>query len=364
MSRVLTLNAGSSSIKFALYGEGGSETPLVKGQVVFGITENVLQVGGEADMPFQAAGGHAPVALLEHLRARPGFDGIAAIGHRIVHGGRDFERPVRLTEDVMSKLRALVPLAPLHQPHNLAGIAAASAIWPEAVQIGAFDTAFHYTQPRVAGIYALPPEYEARGLIRYGFHGLSYQYVAEELRRRDGGIPERTIVAHLGAGCSMAALRNGRSIATSMGFTALDGLPMATRSGRVDPGLILHLIGHEGMSAAELGDLLYRKSGLAGLSGTTGDMRALAASDAPDARFARDYFAYCCRMEIGALAAALGGCDALVFTGGVGANDTAIRADIMHGLDWLCVPTVLAMPTDEERVIAEGCAALLGEVNG
>src|SRR5690606_6140332 len=261
---------------------------------------------------------------------------LVAVGHRIVHGGQSFQSPAFLNERALQELEALTPLAPQHQPANLLGVRAAMEIWPRAMHIGCFDTGFHRTQPHMAELYGLPRSWADEGLIRYGFHGLSYAHVAATLARQAGAGPHRRVVAaHLGAGSSMCAMLDGRSIATTMGFTALDGLPMATRCGELDPGLVLYLIEQRGMAPHEVRDMLYRKSGLLGLSGVSGDMRTLLDSEEPEALTAVEYYCYRARREVGSLAAALGGLDTLIFTGGVGENAAPVRAAICAGLRWL-----------------------------
>lgn len=351
---VLALNTGSSSVKAAVYDPSGR---LVKRFHLSGLPGTPIL----DDKPFVLKAEADPVAaFLDVLASDPVCTRLDAIGHRIVHGGRKFNAPCALNDTTISELQALTPLAPQHQPANLAGIEACQAQWPGALQIGVFDTAFHSTQPRVAKVFALPPEYEARGFIRYGFHGLSYQYITEELERRSA-LPQRLIIAHLGSGCSMAAIKNGHSIATSMGFTALDGLPMGTRSGAIDPGLILHLIEQDGMTPSAVHDLLYKNAGLKGLSGLSGDMRDIAGSQAPEAKLARDYFLYHSIAEIGRLTAILGGCDRVVLTGGIGENDVDLERAIRTGVSCLGIEHVSRMATDEEQIIADACTAALSK---
>jgi acetate kinase len=317
-------------------------------------------------------------AMLHEAVERLGGRRVRSVGHRIVHGGLAHAGPAFLDAQTMAGLEALIPLAPRHQPANLAGVHAAADAWPEANQIGCFDTAFHRRQPRPAQLFGLPLSFAEEGMVRYGFHGLSYAHIAGVLPScLDGRQGRRVIAAHLGAGASMCAMLNGRSVATTMGFTALDGLPMATRCGAIDPGLVLYLIEQCGMSAATVRELLYEKSGLLGLSRLTGDMRLLLESDEPDALTAVEYFCYRARREIGSLAAALGGLDAIVFTGGVGENAPAIRAAVCAGLEWLGVsidpaaneagrPCISAadspvsawvIPANEEWVIAKSAYA-------
>ncbi len=373
---VLTLNAGSSSIKFALYAAADEPREEVTGQVDALGDEAALTLtpkGAEKTRTELGPTDHAAAveailgALAPHMAGRA----IAGVGHRVVHGGPDLDAPVRFDAAMMARLEDLVPLAPLHQPHNLAAIRAARAAFPDAVQVAAFDTAFHRGKPWVADTYALPRDYYARGIRRYGFHGLSYDYIAGVLAREYPDLARaRVVVAHLGNGASLCALSEGRSIATSMGFTALDGLAMGTRPGRIDPGVLLHLMQEDGMGAAALTRLLYHESGLKGLSGISHDMRDLLASEAPEAAEAIDYYVYTLAREIAAMTASLGGLDALVFTGGIGENAAPIRARALERLGFLGLAIdpaanaenaaeihagacpVLVIPTDEERIIA------------
>jgi acetate kinase len=291
-----------------------------------------------------------------------------------VHGGGEFSAPVRVTEAVVEKLAAFIPLAPLHQPHNLAVIRAIGAMQPQLPQVACFDTAFHRSQPPVAQAFAIPRKYAEAGVRRYGFHGISYEYVTGRLRDVAPELVQgRVIVAHLGNGASLCAVLNGRSIASTMGFTAVDGLMMGTRCGAMDPGVLIHMMDHYGMGARDLEDLIYRKSGLFGVSGLSSDMRALRASPEPAAKEAIALFVYRIVREIGSLAASLGGLDALVFTGGIGENDKQTRAEVVAGCGWLGLEldeeanergelfvsaaasqvAVLTVPTNEELAIAK-----------
>jgi acetate kinase len=307
---------------------------------------------------------------------------LCAIGHRVVHGGAHHAKPAIVDEHLLAELERLTPFAPLHQPHNLAGIRAAMAAFPGVPQVACFDTAFHRTNPWVSDSFALPRALYDEGVRRYGFHGLSYDYIAGELARRAPHLAEgRVIVAHLGNGASMCALQNGRSMASTMGFTALDGLPMGTRCGQIDPGVLLYLISERGMDVESLTDLLYRNAGLKGMSGLSNDMRVLLASELPSAREAVDYFVEQCRRELGGLAASLGGLDALVLTGGIGEHATEVRERLLRGMGWLGVDfdesanlagaeeislprsavRVLVLATDEERMLAEHAAELTAQ---
>lgn len=305
---------------------------------------------------------------------------LVAIGHRVVHGGASYKAPVRVTEKVLADLAALTPLAPLHQPHNLAPIHAIAARQPLLPQVACFDTAFHQAQPALAQTFALPRRYFDQGVRRYGFHGLSYEYVSARLSEIAPELARgRVIAAHLGNGASLCAIKDGRSVASTMGFTAVDGLMMGTRCGTIDPGVILYLMDEEGLDSRGIADLVYRRSGLLGVSGISSDMRMLRASSAPEAVEATTLFEYRIIREIGSLVAALGGLDGLVFTAGIGEYDAATRAAVMQGCAWLGLTGDAArnaigagkisaddskvvawvIPTDEEGVIAQHTAALL-----
>ena len=380
MGAVLTLNAGSSSLKFALYDAEGDQ-PIAEG-IVDRIGANQAEIKLK-----DAVGADLPVVnipLVDHAQAiravldslNAAFPGkkLGAIGHRVVHGGTEFDRPTVVDDAVLAKLEALAPFAPLHQPHNLAGMRAAMAAYPGVPQIACFDTAFHRSHPWVNDTFALPREYYDRGVRRYGFHGISYDYITSELQARAPLIAAgRVVVAHLGNGASMCAIQHGRSVASTMGFSALDGLPMGTRSGQVDPGVLLYLMDQEGMDAEAISDMLYRRSGLLGLSGgLSNDMRTLEASDAPEAAEAIDYFVFRIQRELGAMAASMGGIDALVFCGGIGENSRLIRARVCERTEWMGIEIdhirnaenatiissdlsrakVMVIPTDEGLVIA------------
>jgi acetate kinase len=385
---VVVLNAGSSSIKFALYDSSHDGALLFRGQVErIGVGPHLEardadgRVVAEKKWPDGALdhrGATAEIMSLgqELLAGRP----VLAFGHRVVHGGTKFAAPVRIDRAIVSELESLVPLAPLHQPHNLAPIAAIMDAAPHLPQIACFDTAFHRRQPALAQEFALPRELTAGGVRRYGFHGLSYDFVTNRLRATQPALARgRLVIAHLGNGASLCAIHDGRSVASTMGFTALDGLMMGTRAGALDPGVLLYLAQQRGMSFAAIEDLLYRKSGLLGVSGISSDMRTLRASKTPEAREAIDLFVYRIVREVGSLAAALGGIDGIVFTAGIGENDAATRAEIVEGCRWLGVTLDSArnragegrisaagaavfawiVPTDEERVIAQYTRATL-----
>ncbi|MEF3365095.1 acetate/propionate family kinase [Methylocystis sp. 9N] len=340
---VVTLNAGSSSVKFALFTVGAAVWPrLVAAGKVEGIGATPrfrVRVAGDEASETQLGLLDQKGAIAEILawieRAYPDI-AIGAIGHRVVHGGLRLTAPTVVDDPTLAALRELIPLAPLHQPYNIAGLEAARQAFPHVPQVACFDTAFHHGRAFVDEAYALPYSYYERGLRRFGFHGLSYEYIARRMReidpiRAEGG----AIVAHLGNGASLCAMKGGRSVATSMGFSTLDGLAMGTRCGQIDPGLLLYLLQSEGMSADELSRLLYDDSGLLGLSGLSSDMRALEASNAPRAGAAIDYFIHHIKMGIAALAATIGGFDALVFTAGIGERSARVRAGVVDGLDWL-----------------------------
>ncbi|HEY8261993.1 MAG TPA: acetate/propionate family kinase [Methylosinus sp.] len=388
---LLALNAGSSSLKFALY--DAAELALLARGAISAIGDKGRTARFSAHGPVAEAlmAGRAPAPgvdhegaarwLIEAIAARLPALTLAAVGHRVVHGGSKFDRPVRVTPEILERLSTYIPLAPSHQPHNLAPIRALFASHPGLPQIACFDTAFHRTQPRLAQLFPLPLAFAERGVLRYGFHGLSYQFIAEELARLD--LPRargRVIVAHLGHGASLCAMSGLESVATTMGFTALDGLMMGERSGAIDPGLLLHLILEEGMTAKAVHKLLYKESGLLGVSGISGDLRALEAAGSPAAEEAMALFAYRAAREIGSLASALDGLDILVFTAGIGENSPAMRARICASLGYLGVAIdadanargalsvgagaadVLVIPTNEEAVIAEAARALWREV--
>ncbi|WP_373487900.1 acetate/propionate family kinase [Blastomonas sp.] len=385
--QMLVLNAGSSSLKFALFDPGTrpariaagnlsriGSAPWLKLRIGDTTTETRAAADGPIDLRVAAA------LVFDALYAKGLLDGISAVGHRIVHGGAMFTAPVLLDAAVVGQLEALVPLAPLHQPHNLDIVRFAAERLPQAAQIGCFDTAFHAARPRLDMLYALPRELTDDGMIAYGFHGLSYAHIAARLRALDGErAGGRTIVAHLGSGASLCAMQGGVSVATTMGFSALEGLMMATRSGSIDPGILLHLIEAKGMTASEISELLYSRSGLLGVSGFSGDMQVLIESDASQAREAVDLFIYRTGRAIGSLAAVLGGLDTLVFTAGIGENSTIIRQRLGDAAAWLGVQidadanqrgnavisppgsAVMAhvIPADEELAIAEGMIACL-----
>ncbi|MFL6735377.1 MAG: acetate/propionate family kinase [Sphingomicrobium sp.] len=384
MERTAVINAGSSSIKFAVF-EG--EDRLFSGQMnQIGVAPQLTvkdRSGGQLfDKAWSPQLDHRAATKIILDKALELLEGktVDGIGHRVVHGGTEFAEPVLVTEDVIAAVRMLCPLAPLHQPHNLAPIEAIQAAAPEMPQVACFDTAFHQSQPELAHSFALPRELTEAGLRRYGFHGLSYEYVCGRLR---DVAPEhadrRLIIAHLGNGASLCAVHNGRSIATTMGFTAVEGLMMGTRCGSIDPGVIIYLMDERQMDARAIEDLIYRKSGLLGVSGITSDMRSLRASEDPMARKAIDLFVYRIVREIGSLAAALGGLDGLIFTGGIGEADANTRREVAAGCAWLGAAIdeqantvgrgridaassrlpVWVLPTDEELVIARHTAALL-----
>jgi acetate kinase len=391
MDVIVVVNAGSSSLKFSVFdvsrehlalkwrgqAEGlGTDAPRFVAQDAAGVTldAHAWTAGARVD--------HAAAVdrLLDFLDRRLDGRRIVAVGHRVVHGGTDFAQPARVDAGVLDALDALAPLAPLHQPHNLAPIRALAARAPQLIQVACFDTAVHRTQPARAQAFALPPSITGRGVRRYGFHGLSYEYVASVLPSIDARAAQgRVVVAHLGNGASMCAMRGGASEATTMGFTALDGLMMGTRAGALDPGVVLYLMNALGMSAREIETLLYRESGLLGVSGVSSDMRTLLASSEPRARFAVELFCYRAARELGSLVAALGGLDALVFTGGIGENAAPVRAGLVAQAEWLGLALdesanaaharritaaasrtpAYVIPTDEERMIALHTRALV-----
>jgi len=378
---LLVLNAGSSSIKFALYDLPLAGRARLEGQIAGIGRDPHVTIGGTERAALASKPDHAAAIawLLDWLDAEGHARRLAGVGHRVVHGGTGFAEPVRVDGAILEALATLVPLAPHHQPHNLAAIRAVAARMPNLAQIACFDTGFHSTLPEEARRLPLPAEYDARGLRRYGFHGLSYESIVARLPALAGRLPPRLVIAHLGNGASMCGVLDGRSVATTMGFSTLDGLVMGTRSGSLDPGLLLHLL-REGSSLAEIEDLLYNRAGLLGLSGISADMKVLLASTAPAASAAIALYCYRISRELGSLAAALGGLDALVFTGGVGENAVAIRARVCRSAGWLGVAldetanlagsprltrddspaSAWVVPTDEQGVIAAHAARLLG----
>jgi acetate kinase len=336
------INAGSSSVKFSFY-EG--EQRILSGQVDgIGARPSASATGPNGEKLEPPDLGTKPPtvpsevlpAILPWGREKLGNRRLDALGHRVVHGGLRHSRPARVTPELLAELEALVPLAPLHEPHNLAPIKMAMTLNPGLPQVACFDTAFHRTAPDVEQAFALPYSFYEEGIRRYGFHGLSYEYVASVLPEHAPEIANgRVVVAHLGNGCSACALENRISVATTMGFTALDGLPMGTRCGELDAGVVLHLIQQKGMSAEALVDLLYRRSGMLGLSGISSDFRELLASGNPRARFAVEVFCYRVAGHIASLAAALGGLDGIVFTAGVGENASPVRSGICRACAWM-----------------------------
>jgi acetate kinase len=341
---LLVLNAGSSSLKFGLYEPRGEPVRFAGGEfsgIGHALHGELRDAAGsllrEQTLPGTAGHAEALQALLRWTADAFGTCHLVGAGHRVVHGGREYCGPVRLDSTVMNTLRALVPLAPLHQPHALQAIDALGALHPALPQVACFDTAFHHGQPELATRFALPRALHDEGVRRYGFHGLSYEFIASVLPAIAGDAVARgrVVVAHLGAGASLCAMRDGRSVATTMGFTALDGLPMAQRCGNLDPGVVLYLLEQKGWSAAQVTQMLYHQSGLLGVSNVSDDMRTLLGSDDPHAREAVALFVYRIAREIGSLAAALGGLDALVFTAGIGEHAAPIRRAVCQACAWL-----------------------------
>lgn len=378
---IITINAGSSSLKYAAF-DPQHLTRLCHGQVERLGQDSARLIHDQDDHRETRDIGKADHqlalrAILEVLETHLPGQRVGAVGHRIVHGGPERAGPVLLTPQQIADLETYIPFAPLHQPHNLACVAAAQGAFPGVPQIGCFDTAFHRGHPWVNDTFALPRSYYDAGVRRYGFHGLSYDYITRVLRKDHSDLAAgRVIIAHLGNGASICAVRDGQSVGSTMGFSALDGLPMGTRSGQLDPGVLLYLMDQKGMSAPQISDLLYRESGLKGLSGLSSDMRTLEGSDAPEAAQAIDYFVFRIAREIGAMAAVLGGVDGVVFTGGIGENSSLIRARALENLAFLGLTLdpdqnaanalqisagpvpVLVLPTNEELVIARAVSAL------
>jgi len=387
----LVLNAGSSSLKFCVYRSPEPKTWRLeaRGQIDGIGTSPRFTAKNEAGErtadqtldPSVRDGGAALDVLAAWLKERYGGAKVVGVGHRVVHGGARYTGPTRVTPDVLKDLRDLIPLAPLHQPYNIGAIEATGERLPAVPQVACFDTSFHRTQPEVAQLVPLPRDIRAGGVQRYGFHGLSYEYIASVLPDAAPEIADgRVIVAHLGSGASMCALHHRRSVDSTLGFTALDGLCMGTRPGALDPGVVLHLVQTLGLSPKDVETMLYKKSGLLGISGISNDMRDLLASGAPEAKLAVDYFVYRAGKEIGALAAALGGVDGLVFTAGIGENAPEIRRRICEAAAWLGVEidadanarretristpgsrvSAWVIPTNEELMIARHTAVVLG----
>jgi len=383
---VLVLNGGSSSLKFAVFEEQGTLPLLLRGSVSsLGRNPRLRTMATAAASAIDTSVGDGPIAIADAFsvvaslladRNLPGR--IGKIGHRIVHGGQTFTHAVRLEAKTLAVLRRLEPLAPIHQAVNLEIVKLAAELLPHAVQVGCFDTAFHATRPALAKIYGLPRDLAEQGIVSYGFHGLSYSHIAGMLRERYGtGAGGRAIVAHLGSGASLCAMREGASVATTMGFSTLDGLVMSTRCGALDPGVILHLLRSKTLSADELSDLLYERSGLLGVSGISGDMQTLLDSKDAAAVEAVDLFVYRVGREIGSLAAALGGLDTLVFTAGIGEHAPLIRHKICEAAAWLGLALdeglnrsggelvsaatsrvdILVIPADEEVAVARDLLA-------
>lgn len=388
-NRILTLNAGSSSIKFAVFDGVDCPTELARGQLDGLGSQPKLSAChasgtdiavGHIDSAQVSSHDAALQVIIDLIADKLDGPDISAVGHRVVHGGARLAEPVLIDDRILGELRTLMPLAPLHQPHNIAGIVAAQAAFPAAVQVACFDTAFHRQHPWVDDTFALPRRLYEDGVRRYGFHGLSYEFVTMELAREaprhaDG----RVVIAHLGNGASMCATRGRQSVASTMGFSALDGLPMGTRCGQLDPGVLLYLMGERKMSTAQIEDLLYRQSGLLGLSGLSHDMRVLEAAGTHEAMQAIDYFVFRVRRELGAMTAILSGLDALVFCGGIGENAWRIRERICSGCEWIGIELdetrnragaavvssdrsrvrVSVVRTNEEAMIARHTAMLL-----
>jgi acetate kinase len=385
---IAVVNAGSSSIKFAIFQANDEQHLLFGGQIEqIGVAPRLTVKSSDGEKVLEKEWDAKEVdhrsateIILETTVGLIGGKPVVGVGHRVVHGGTQFTAPALVTKEILASLRTLCPLAPLHQPHNLAPIEAIQAAAPHVRQIACFDTAFHQSQPPLAQAFALPRELTDSGIKRYGFHGLSYEFVSARLRKiAPDQADKRIIIAHLGNGASLCAIHRGRSVATTMGFTAVDGLVMGTRCGSIDPGVLIYLMDERKMDARALEKLIYRQSGLIGVSGISSDMRTLRSSTDQNAREAIDLFIYRIVREIGSLGAALGGLDGLVFTGGIGLNDAATRREVVAGCGWLGAELdeqantgsegridatssklpIWVVPTDEERVIARHTAALL-----
>ena len=387
---ILTINAGSSSIKFALFSLDHPISPdaEVSGQID-GIGTNATKLvaknrAGERIADQLIAGDavshtQALDAMLKWFLATYTGWQIVSVGHRVVHGGDLYSQPTVVDAQVLEHLTGFIPLAPLHEPHNVAGIMALQALLPDVPQVACFDTAFHRSQPEVAQLFALPRALTAEGIKRYGFHGLSYEFIARALPQHSHRADGRVVVAHLGNGASMAAMVNRKCVATTLGFSTIDGLMMGTRCGNLDPGLVLHLMETKGLSVKDMSRILYKESGLLGVSGISQDMRTLLSSDKPEAREAVELFCYRIVRELGSLVAAAGGIDALVFTGGIGEHAAEVRRRVCLQAEWLGIRVnpeanarhdlvisagnssvdVLVIPTNEEWMMAHHAQTLL-----
>ncbi|MFC3909118.1 acetate/propionate family kinase [Legionella dresdenensis] len=384
---IVVLNSGSSSIKFAIYGLSPSLPKLFYGAVENLREEPVLKLFDQTHQLIKKERfakerdyHYFYELLFSTLKTNPFGFKIIAIGHRIVHGGREFDAPVLISDEIINKLKKLIPFAPLHQPYNLEAVECVSKLYPELLQIACFDTSFHTTHPALADLFGLPRRYFDAGVKRYGFHGLSYEFIMHQLHTINPQKHlDRVIIAHLGNGASMCAVSQGKAVDSTMGFTALDGLVMGTRCGNLDPGVILYLLQSEKMPPEKIQSLLYKESGLLGVSGVTYNMQELLADNKPHAKEAIDLFVYRIRRELGALTAVLGGLDVLVFTGGIGENAWQIRQAVCQNNDWLGIKIdadlnqanqlminstesmvdIYAMPTDEEWIIASHCRHLI-----
>lgn len=386
--QIAVINAGSSSIKFAVFTDDPDQSLIFRGQVEkIGVAPTLTVEGSGGETLLETEWGakeidhrSATKVILQTAISLLGGEAVEGIGHRVVHGGTQFTAPTPVTKDVLKSLKGLCPLAPLHQPHNISPIEAIMAEAPHIPQVACFDTAFHQTQPHLSQAFALPREISDLGVRRYGFHGLSYEFVSDRLRSvAPDHAQKRIVIAHLGNGASLCAIHKGKSVATTMGFTAVEGLMMGTRCGSIDPGVLIYLMDEKKLDARGLEDLIYKKSGLLGVSGISSDMRTLRESNDPRAREAITLFVYRIVREIGSLAAALGGLDGLVFTGGIGQRDAKTRREVVTGCGWLGASIddqantvgagridaatsripIWVLPTDEERVIARHTAALL-----
>ena len=388
---IVVLNAGSSSLKFSVYiADGFDLRPFFNGQISGLSTQPRFEAFRDGSLLDSRSwsreekfGHHEAIEFLFQWGTHGplGEHEVLAVGHRVVHGGLDYSGPAKIDDQVIKNLEKLIPLAPLHQPFNVDGIKAVAAHRPDLLQVAAFDTSFHRTIPQIAQAFALPRAYFEAGVRRYGFHGLSYEYIASVLPQFDAAAAKgRTIVAHLGNGASMCAIKNARSVASTMGFSAVEGLPMGTRCGALDPGVLIFLMDYEGLNTSELVDLIYRKSGLLGFSGISSDMRELLSSPDPRASEAVDLFVYRIAREMGSLASALGGLDAVVFTGGIGEHSAPIRSRVCNESSWLGIMideeanagggprisradsrvSAWVIPTNEELMIARHTLSFMG----
>ncbi len=369
MSSILVINAGSSSVKFQLFTKQTDLQLLARGKIyglgsspVFNATDETVSQRSKHPLPADCTHEQALRHILDWIGGQNLAKHISATAHRVVHGGEEFTSSIQITPPILARLRELIPLAPLHQPHNIAAIEMINSLMPGVEQIACFDTAFHAKHGPLFTTYALPLKLRQEGIRRYGFHGLSYEWIVHSLRLHSSKLVKgRVIAAHLGNGASLCAINKGASVDTTMGLTALDGLPMGTRCGNLDPGAVIYMIRDLGLSANEAELIFYNESGLLGLSGLSGDVSILQASEDPQAKFALDYFCLRTAQLMGMMAVALGGVDGIVFTGGIGENSQLVRDQILQHLTFFKPFATLVIPANEERMMAMHAIHLLGK---